>query len=66
MTTDTAVGVTKRVVVDRGSLLPHLFSRNDRRLIVLRGGGLLVPLEEIPYVVRLVSLVLMLMAGGGC
>ena len=25
MTTDTAVGVTKRVIVDRGSLLPHLF-----------------------------------------
>ncbi|KAN0114314.1 SAM-dependent RNA methyltransferase [Russula decolorans] len=25
MTTDTALGVTKRVVVDRGSLLPHPF-----------------------------------------
>jgi len=35
MTTDTALGVTKRVIVDRGSLVsPHLFSlsRNDRRL----------------------------------
>jgi hypothetical protein len=48
--------VTKRVIVDRGSLLPHPpFPRNDRWLTVLRGGGLLVPLEEIPYVVRSLS-----------
>ena len=38
MTTDTALGVTKRVIVDRGSLLPHPFPRNDRRLTVLHGG----------------------------
>ena len=25
MTTDTALGVTKRVIVDRGSLVPHRF-----------------------------------------
>lgn len=52
MTTDTALGVTKRVVVDRGSLILHppFFSRNDDGAHCT---PLLVPLEEIPYVVRL-------------
>ena len=49
MTTDTALGVTKRVVVDRGSF-------PKASLLITQPGSLVlartVPLEDIPYVVR--------------
>lgn len=46
MTTDTALGVTKRVVEDRGSCLLSP-DKPETRLTALT-----VPLEQIPYVVR--------------
>ena len=48
MTTDTALGVTKRVVVDRGSF-PNPFTHHTPGSLVLTQT---VPLEDIPYVVR--------------
>lgn len=53
MTTDTALGVTKRVIADRGSLVPHLSFPQWPAHCISPGVLLLVPLEEIPYVVRL-------------
>ena len=49
MTTDTALGVTKRVVEDRGSCLesPPTGQETDRFVCAVT-----VPLEQIPYVVR--------------
>jgi hypothetical protein len=58
MTTDTALGVTKRVIVDRCGFAcsPHpFFPPADRLTVLYFRGDCLVPFEEIPYVARRLS-----------
>jgi hypothetical protein len=62
MTTDTALGVTKRVIVDRGSLVPHppfffpaMSNASDRGLLYSSARGDSIRRSSFPLMLMLVA-----------